>query len=65
MEQNNPDRNLDHNLDQEKFVWCKHSIWIMIWIILIQILGGLQCDNEWTINNIVMRFVVLNNICPV
>ena len=42
------------------FVLCKHSIWITIWIISIQILGILRCNNDWTMNNNVVHFVVLN-----
>ena len=33
------------------FVPCKHSIWIAIRIIMIQILGWLLCSNDWTMNN--------------
>ena len=36
----------DRDLDRQNFVPCKHSIWIVIYIILIQILGQLQCNNE-------------------
>ena len=42
----------------------KRSIWIAIWIILIQILGGLRCNNDCAINNSMMRFVVFDNECP-
>ena len=59
-EQNDLDRNLDQDLDPE-ILSCKHLIWIAIWINLIQILGGLQCNNDWTTNNNVMSFVVVYN----
>ena len=59
-EQNYPDCDLDSNLDREILL-----MWIAIKIILIQILGRLRCNNYWTMNNNVMRFVVLNNECPV
>ena len=61
--QNYPDRDLDCDLDQG-IVLCKHSIWIAIWIILIQILGWFRYNNDWTMNYNVMQFVVLNNECP-
>ena len=42
MEQNY----LAPNLDLEILIMCKHLIYIAIWIILIQIIGGLRCNNE-------------------
>ena len=47
------------------FVLCKHSMWIAIWIILIQILGGLRCNNDWTMNKNEMCFVEFDNECSV
>ena len=56
MKQNYLDCNLDHHLDREIIFLCKHSIWIEIWIIFIQVLGGLRCYNDRTMNNNVNPF---------
>ena len=47
-------------MDREILSRVNTRISIEIRIILIQIIGGLRCNNEWTINNNVMCFV-LNN----
>ena len=63
MKQNYPDHNLNPDLDLEICLVYKH----LILIILIQILDRLQWNNDWTMKNNVMRFIihVLNNEFPV
>ena len=51
-EQNQLDRGVKRDLNLKIFVPYKHLIWIAIWMILVQILDRLRCNNDWTMNNL-------------